>query len=108
MLQFLSDADDPGELIARLLAPFPSGSYVAITHGTADVAPQVQDAARVYEGATTQLYPRTRAQVLGLVDGMDLVEPGLVWTPQWRPDPGDPIPEDPSDSYYYAVVARKP
>jgi len=108
MLQFLSDADDPARLIARLLEPFPAGSFVAITHGTADVAPKVKDAAKIYEGATTQLHPRTRAQVLSLVDGLELVEPGLVWTPQWRPDPGDDMPENPSDSYYYALVARKP
>jgi S-adenosyl methyltransferase len=108
MLQFLPDEDDPAGLITRLLAPFPAGSYVAITHGTADVAPKVKDAAKIYEGATTQLHPRTRAHILSLVDGLELVEPGMVWTPQWRPDPGDQIPEDPSDSYYYAMVARKP
>jgi SAM-dependent methyltransferase len=108
MLQFLSDADDPGGLITRLLAPFPAGSFVAITHGTADVAPKVKDAAMIYEGATTRLHPRTRAEILRLVDGLELVEPGLVWTPLWRPDPGDEIPENPSDSYYYALVARKP
>jgi S-adenosyl methyltransferase len=108
MLHFLSDADDPAGIIARLLAPFPSGSHVAVTHGTADVAPRVRDAARVYEEATTRMFVRSKAEVLRLVDGLDLVEPGLVWTPQWRPDPGDKIPDRPSDSYYYALVAGKP
>jgi S-adenosyl methyltransferase len=107
MLQFLPDQDDPGALINRLLAPFPSGSYVALTHGTADADPYVNDAAKVYDGATTKLWPRTKSKVLALVDGMDLVEPGLVWTPQWRPDPDDVVPADPADSYYYALAARK-
>jgi hypothetical protein len=108
MLQFLSDDDQPGRIIRRLLAPFPSGSYVALTHGTADVAPRMGDAVRVYDEATTSLHVRTRADVLKLVDGLELVAPGLVWTPQWRPDPDEVVPVSPSDSYYYALAARKP
>jgi hypothetical protein len=37
---------------------------------------------------------------------MELMEPGLVWTPEWRPEPGDPQMDRPSDCYYYALVAR--
>jgi S-adenosyl methyltransferase len=107
MLHFVSGDDDPGGIIRRLLDPFPSGSYVALTHATADPTPLVWDVARVYNSATTQLYPRTKAEVLDLVAGLDVVEPGIVWTPLWRPDPGDAIPADPSHAYYYAVVARK-
>ena len=47
VLHFLSDADEPAAIIGELLAPFPPGSYVALTHGTADAAPQVRAAARV-------------------------------------------------------------
>ena len=108
MLHFLSDADDPAGVIGELLAPFPPGSHLALTHGTADDAPQVNDAARVYDAATTRMYVRSRAEVLGLVRGLDLVEPGLVWTPEWHPEPGAHVPERPSDCYYYALMARKP
>jgi hypothetical protein len=108
MLHFLADSDDPAGIIARLLAPFPAGSHIALTHGTADATPQVLDAAKIYDEATTKMFVRPKAQVLALVDGLELVEPGLVWTPLWRPDPGDVIPADPSTSYYYALAARKP
>ena len=108
VLHFLSDADDPAAIIGDLLAPFPAGSHVALTHGTADVAPEVKAAARVYDAATTPMYVRSRAEVLGLVRGLDLVQPGLVWTPEWHPEPGEQIPARPSDCYYYALVARKP
>src|SRR5580700_227785 len=82
MLHFLSDADDPAGVIGELLAPFPPGSHLALTHGTADDAAQVNDA------ATTRMYVRSRAEVLELVRGLDLVEPGLVRTPEWHPEPG--------------------
>jgi hypothetical protein len=67
MLHFLRDEDDPGKIIQRLLAPFPAGSYVALTHGTADVAPNVQDAANIYRQATTTMHVRTREHVRSLV-----------------------------------------
>ena len=51
MLHFLADADHPAAVIGELLAPFPADSYVALTHGTADSAPQVRAAARVYDAA---------------------------------------------------------
>jgi hypothetical protein len=108
MLHFLSDADDPAAIIARLLAPFPAGSYIVLTHGTADEDPYVKDAAKVYDEATTQMFVRPKGKVLALVEGLELVEPGLVWTPLWRPDPADRIPANPADSYYYALAARKP
>ena len=108
VLHFLSDADDPAAIIGDLLAPFPAGSHVALTHGTADVAAEVKAAARVYDAATTPMRVRSRAEVLGLVRGLELVQPGLVWTPEWHPEPGEPIPARPSDCYYYALVARKP
>jgi len=106
MLHFLRDEDDPGGIIRRLLAPFPAGSYVALTHGTADVAPHVQDAANVYRQATTTMHVRTHEHVRSLVSGLELIEPGLVWTPEWCPEPDDPQMDHPSDCYYYALVAR--
>lgn len=106
MLHFLRDEDDPGGIIRRLLARFPAGSYVALTHGTADVAPHVEDAASVYQRATTTMHVRSREHVRSLVAGLELVEPGLVWTPEWRPAPEDPPMDRPSDCYYYALVAR--
>jgi S-adenosyl methyltransferase len=108
MLHFLSDADDPAGVIGELLAPFPPGSHVALTHATADAVPQARAAARVFDAATTRMFVRGRAEVLALVRGLDVVEPGLVWTPEWHPEPGEQIPGRPSDRYYYALVARKP
>ena len=108
IVHFISDADDPAGIIKELLAPFPSGSYLALSHATADGTPAVNDAARVYDEATAQAHVRRQDGVLALVDGLDLVPPGLVWTPQWHPEPEAEMPSRPADSFSYALVARKP
>jgi hypothetical protein len=108
ILHFVSEEADPAGIIARLLDPFPAGSYVAISHATPDTVPEVNDVERVFDEATEQAHVRTRAGVAKLVGGMEIVEPGLAWPPEWRPDPGDEIPANVAESYYCVVVARKP
>jgi O-methyltransferase involved in polyketide biosynthesis len=107
ILNFVADEDDPAGLIARLLAPFPAGSYVAISHVTADEIPEVRDAARVFDEATEQAHVRTRAAIGKLVAGMEIVEPGLVWAPEWWPDHGEAVPANVAEAYYCVLVARK-
>jgi hypothetical protein len=108
VLHFVSDADDPAAIIAELLAPFPSGSYLALSHATADGTPAINDAAKVYDEATAQAHVRRHDDVLALVHGLDLIEPGMVWTPQWHPGPDAEMPPRPEEFFYYALVARKP
>jgi S-adenosyl methyltransferase len=64
--------------------------------------------AKVYDEATEQVSVRSRDKVLALVRGPNLVEPGMVWTPRWHPEPGAEIPPRPEESCFYALVARKP
>jgi hypothetical protein len=106
ILHFVADEADPAGIIAKLLAPFPAGSHVAISHATPDEIPEVNDVERVFDEATTPAHVRSRAAIRDLVDGMDIVEPGLAWPPEWRPDPGDEVPGNAAESYYCVVVAR--
>ncbi len=108
VLHFISAAAAPAAVIAELLAPFPSGSYVALSHATADGNPAVKEAAKVYDTATAQVFLRGRDDILALTHGLELVKPGLVWTPQWHPEPGADMPPRPEEFICYALVARKP
>jgi hypothetical protein len=108
VLHFISGDDDPAGIITELLKPFPEGSYLVLSHGTHDADPAVNDIRNVYDEATTRGFPRRRDEILALVRDLDLVEPGIVWIPQWRPEPGTGIPDHPEESYGYALVARKP
>ena len=108
ILHFVADKDDPAGLIARLTDPFPAGTHVAISHATPDTVPAVSGAERVFDHATEKAHARTRAEVLRLVAGLEIVEPGLTWPPEWRPDPGEVVPANAAEAYYCVVVARKP
>jgi trans-aconitate methyltransferase len=106
ILHFIADEDDPAGIIARLLAAFPPGSYVAISHAAYDTAPEVKEVEEVFDEASSQGHVRTRAEIARLVAGMKILEPGLVYPQEWRPGPGDVIPDDARETYYCVVVAR--
>jgi hypothetical protein len=108
ILHFVGDEADPAGLIARLAGPFPARTHVAISHATPDIVPAVNDVERVFDHATEQAHVRSRAEVQRLVAGMEIVEPGLTWPPEWHPDPGDVVPANADQAYYCVVVARKP
>lgn len=88
VLHFVSDDDDASAIVAQYRDALAPGSYLAMSLGTTDgVDPaKIADAQQVYRSATAQLTYRSRAQIEQLFDGFDLVEPGLVRLPQWRPD----------------------
>ncbi|WP_308205592.1 SAM-dependent methyltransferase [Frankia sp. AiPs1] len=87
MLHFIPDEGDPHGLVRTLKDALPSGSYLSLTHGTADFAPaEAESAAEIYrqQGIPTRL--RSRDEVLSFFDGFDLVDPGLVNVLRWRAD----------------------
>jgi S-adenosyl methyltransferase len=71
----------------RLLDALPSGSYLALADSI-DVGDAHREAARHYsEGGPVAYHLRSREQIAGFFDGLDLVEPGLVAVSRWRPEP---------------------
>lgn len=110
VLHFINDVDDPPGIVARLRATMAPGSYLAVSHVTADFDAdrRVRDAAAAYEKASYQITLRGRAEVTRLFDGFDLVEPGLTTLSLWRPDPGSAVPPDADRQWCYAAVGRKP
>jgi O-methyltransferase involved in polyketide biosynthesis len=87
VLHFLPDGDDPAAIVARLAEALAPGSFMALSHLTADFAlEQVAAAATAYNTqASVAVTPRTHAQVSGLFGGLPLVAPGVVPVTQWRP-----------------------
>jgi len=108
VLHFVPHSADPGTAIARYLSALASGSYYVISHGTNDgLDEEPVEADASYQRTTTPGVARNRAEILELMAGTELVEPGIVWTPQWRPDSPDDLDDHPERSLVYAAVARK-
>jgi SAM-dependent methyltransferase len=89
-LHFIGDEADPHKVIAEYRDHLAPGSYLAISHGTLEEDPEGEGgkAAGVYRHASSQLHVRPLPEVLRLFDGFELVDPGLTWITEWRPEPG--------------------
>jgi len=110
VMHFIPDEDDPWTLAARLLAALPSGSYLALSHLTGDFDPAAwAGVVAVYRRSGVTMQVRPKPDVERFFAGLDLIDPGVVSLPQWRPDPSD-VGRPPSDAAVsvYGGVARKP
>jgi hypothetical protein len=108
VLHLINDQEDPYGMVAALMRPLPSGSYLVLTHPASDVHAEVAAAgAQRYNAAVaTAQTRRSRAEVARLLEGLEIVEPGIVQFHRWHPVPGLDV-----GSYEvsgWAAVARKP
>jgi SAM-dependent methyltransferase len=115
LLHFVADDGQAHAAVERLRGALAPGSYLVVTHVTDDGQPfsmetvkDVEDAYRSRAATTGRL--RGRSEIGQFFDGLEFVEPGLVWVPEWRPEPDEwDIPEfaqDPRLSMTLAGVAR--
>jgi trans-aconitate methyltransferase len=107
VLHFIQDREDPHGILARLMGALAPGSYLVISHATGDSYRELDQAIQVYDSATSSMHNRTRAEVESLFSGLELVEPGVVWLPQWHPDPDTGLADDPGKSLCWCGAARK-
>ena len=87
VMHLIVDADDPYGVVGKLTAALAPGSHLALSQVASDIqAEQMAEAARRYNSLAreTQRH-RTHAEVARFFDGLDLIEPGVVVVPQWRP-----------------------
>jgi hypothetical protein len=112
ILHFIQDDEDPAGLVAAYRDALPAGSYLVLTHSTADfhlADPKWAAARDIYRdrGATAPLTLRPHEQVLHFFDDLELLEPGLVQAPLWRPDGPVPTAEELSRIGFYGGVGYK-
>jgi SAM-dependent methyltransferase len=109
VLPFISDAGDPWRLVATLREALAPGSYLVLCHATDESRHGVAQAAeKMYNRAVpTQARVRSGAEILRFFDGFELVDPGLVYMPLWRPDSPADVPSDPSKFWCLVGVGRK-
>jgi len=105
----IGDYDEARSIVKRLLDALPSGSYLTLCDGTNIISKAVVEAQERYnESGAVPYHLRSPEQIAGFFDGLELVEPGLVSVPRWRPDPADAGGGLPAEVDQFGGVGRKP
>jgi hypothetical protein len=107
VLHFLDDATGPHAAVARYVDAMAPGSYLVLSHIAAEDTDEQSQARQLYQKDAIPVLGRTRDQLAAFFTGTEIVEPGIVWTPQWHPETYDDVTE-PERSKGYAGVGRKP
>ncbi|MGW5741156.1 SAM-dependent methyltransferase [Amycolatopsis sp. NPDC003861] len=107
-IHFVPDSRDPAGLIAAYRDALAPGSYLALSSGTFEgQGEEVRRAAELYQQSVTEVFARSREELRALVGGFEIVPPGIVFTPEWRPDDPAEVGEHPEQASQLALVARR-
>jgi trans-aconitate methyltransferase len=106
VLHMVQDHENPARIVAELMSALPTGSFLVLTHVAADLEPEAmaEMARRVNQHVARPTTPRDHATVSGFFGGLELVPPGVVRVPEWRPDSPEAAA---SASTQWGGVARK-
>jgi trans-aconitate methyltransferase len=110
VLHFVPDGDDPHRIIADYLDPLVPGSYLGISHSGFEDGEE--DAAAVkareeYSEQVTQVTFRNQAELRSLFQGLEILDPGVVRMPQWKPESPDDVDESAEHFPGFAGLGRK-
>jgi hypothetical protein len=108
VLHFVPDDDEAAALIAAYRLAMPPGSYLLVSHGShkRDSAERAELAAERYSRTVAPMKLRSMDELSRLLKGFELVDPGVVYCSEWRPEPyytsvqTDPLPQ-------ICAIARK-
>jgi O-methyltransferase involved in polyketide biosynthesis len=105
ILNFVLDTDEAGSVVRTLMDAMPSGSHLVLTHPTEE--PELGGEGNVAamrfwnENATPPITARSRAEFTSFLDGLDVLEPGIVSCASWRFAPASEVAQ-------FGAVGRKP
>jgi hypothetical protein len=108
LLHFVVDDSEAQHIVDTLVAALAPGSYLTISHGTGDIAPEQSARARdSYRASGIPFRLRSLEEMTKLFAGLDLVQPGVTQIHKWRPEPSGEVFAD-ADVSWYGGVARTP
>jgi len=107
VIHHILDEEDPYGAVARYKDALAPGSYLQITHFF-DAVPEAAASVRVLKENLGRGQIRGREEIARFFDGFELVEPGLVFLSQWRPDEPVRLPLEVGSLLMLAGVGRKP
>lgn len=108
ILNFITDADEAHTIVGRLMDAMSPGSYLVISHPTAEVnGDAIKETMRLWnKRGAAPIVARSHQEIMRFFDGRELVEPGVVSCSLWRPDCtelGVPV-----EAFHFSGVGRKP
>jgi hypothetical protein len=108
IVHFILDDDEAQVIVRRLVDAVPPGSYLVINHATTEVTPEATSAgiAQWNQFGEPKMTARSPRQIADFLQGLELLQPGVVSCSRWRPDPsphGEPAEVD-----EFCAVGRKP
>ncbi|MCP2252741.1 S-adenosyl methyltransferase [Prauserella aidingensis] len=100
---------NPATMISRYRNVLASGSYLALSSFTTEQqGDDIVRAAELSKDTSEPIHPRSRDEIRGLMAGFELVDPGIVFTPEWHPESPEDVGEEPELSGVLAAVGYKP
>lgn len=106
VVHHLHDEEDPLGIARAYMAAVPSGSYLFMTSFIRSF-PEAADLERAYLNSLGTGRFRTADELMAYFDGTDLVEPGLVYVPEWRPDGPPPAHMGIAEKQIAGGIGRK-
>jgi hypothetical protein len=107
VIHHVLDEEDPYRIVGRYRDLLPSGSYLLLTHFSSS-----SEEARALEQVLLRTLGRgqlrSREEITRFFDGFDVIEPGLGYLPEWRPEQPVSQPLDISSLLYVGGLGRKP
>ncbi len=108
IVNFITDDAEAHALVDRLLDALPSGSYLVLSHPSGVLHGEaVEEAMRLWnDSGAAPIVARSPQQLTRFFDHLELLEPGVVSCPLWRPDPievGHPV-----EGFHFCGIGRKP
>jgi hypothetical protein len=106
VFHFVPPQADPEAIVAAYRDAVPAGSYLAFSQFTQDLQPEeMAGVVEVMKKSQNPMFPRTKSEIEGLFSGFEVLEPGIVPLPLWRPEGTNT--DDPDKAGIYAAVGRK-
>ncbi|MFC4330625.1 SAM-dependent methyltransferase [Streptomyces andamanensis] len=86
ILHHVNDEEDPAAIVRYWRDQVPSGSYFFMSHFRSGRNAETEEAERVLQQTFGRGRWRTDEEIAGLLDGLEILDPGIVPAPLWHPE----------------------
>ncbi|ASU79443.1 hypothetical protein CDG81_15440 [Actinopolyspora erythraea] len=108
LFHFVPDSARPAEILRSYHEWMAPGSFLGFSHVTSDHYPELlQSIIDLYADSSNPVTSRSHDEIRELLTDFELVDPGLVYVPEWRPDTEEDRWQDPARSLVYGAVGHK-